>query len=173
MSSIQDYYQGNVVSNIGEFRDWDSFVHCYGLMVSGSYWNELKSHTEYGEYFQSMNRSLRVYPAYNHSVYTLNVFRHFMELGEDHSKMLEDMVCELVKNGECFTVDKYINEILDIADYIDFKEMNMDLTEALEACSWWAVEDEYQSANYNAFLRIAKDQGSDIANLNSLDFIEI
>ncbi len=169
MTSIKDYYDGNVISNIENFADWDSFVYCYGLMVAGKHVDSLKSHEQYGEYFQHLSRSIRVYPNFKHSIYTLNVFRHFMHsIGANPSIMMEDLICAVLQYGRETTVDKYISEILDISDYLDFMRINLDLTEELKGCIEGDLTTAQQLDNYDLFIYGAKMRKSYIVDFDRL-----
>ncbi len=169
MASIMDYYEGNVISNIGNIDDWDTFVFYYGFMVGGNQVKSLKTHEKYGEYFQHLASSIRIYPSFKHSIYTLNVFRHFMHsIGANPSIMMEDMICAVLRRGKEATVAKYISEILDISDYLDFMEINLDLTEELKGCIDEELLKKQQKDNYDLFIYGAKMRNSCIVDFDRL-----
>lgn len=160
MTSIKDYYNTNVISNIDRFDNWDLFVYSYGLMVANPGNNDIYNDDVHGECFRNMRSSIRMYPDFRHSIYTLNVFRHFVGRDITADTMVEDMLWNIVGNG-CHDLreDKFIEELLDILDYLEYMEMNVSIEEIMDTCAWNACEDIDQSKTFNRFLKLSEERG--------------
>ncbi len=163
MTSIKDYYNANTIYTIDSFTDWEGFIYHYGRMV-GNPWS-VNVDATHGEYFSILRSSINMYPDFKHSIYTLNVFRHFMERGVGVDKMVEDMLWEIVGNGSHdMREDKFIEELLDILDYLEIKEINVSIEDILTTCAWEACNDVDQTKTFNRFLSLSDERGMNITD---------
>ena len=163
MTSIKDYYNTNTIYTIDSFTDWEGFVYHYGRMVANP--SSVNVDAIHCEYFGMLRSSIHMYPDFKHSIYTLNMVRHFMERGVSADKMVEDMLWEIVGNGSHDArEDKFIEELLDILDYMEHMETNVSIEEILATCAWEACNDVDQTKTFNRFLSLSDERDMNITD---------